>query len=263
MVCSVATTKNTLDWRRTGAALYSEAVGDREQGGGTMSGAQALAKVPLLVGLPPDELERLGACVRPRRYGRGEVIFVRGDPGNSLCVIESGRVKIVLTAEDGREFVLNVYGPGEFFGEFALLDGEPRSADAVAQEKCLVHWLRRDDFLRVLMDHPATAVSLLGVLSRRLRHTTRIVQDAAFLPAQARLARTILDLAAVRGRPASEGVVVESPLTQGELAAMIGTARETVNKCLRDYERRGLLRHAGGMITVLRPEDLRACAGDA
>jgi CRP/FNR family transcriptional regulator, cyclic AMP receptor protein len=222
-----------------------------------MSGAEALKKVPLFAGLPGPELERLGGCMRPRRYARGEVIFLEGDPEAGLCVIASGRVKIILTGEDGREVVLNVYGPGEFFGEFALLDGEPRSADAVAQEASSVYWLRRDDFLAFLKRHPGAMASLLAELSRRLRHTTRVVQDAAFRDVPARLARAILDLAAARGRPEPAGIVVDAHLTQAELAAMVGASRETVNRSLRDYQRRGILRYERDRITVLRPERLR------
>ena len=226
-----------------------------------MSGAEALGRVPLFAGLRTAELERLSACMHLRSYGPGEVIFLEGDPGTGLCVIQSGRVKIVLTSSDGREFVLNVYGPGEFFGEFALLDGDPRSADAVAQGDCRVWWLRRDDFLAFLQAHSAATSYLLALLSRRLRHTTHIVQDAAFRDVPARLARTILDLAAIQGRPSSDGVVIDAQLTQTDLAAMIGSARETVNKSLRAYQRRGLLRYDKGIITVLRPEELRQCFG--
>jgi CRP/FNR family transcriptional regulator, cyclic AMP receptor protein len=223
-----------------------------------ISGAEALARVPLFAGLPAAELERLGACVRPRQYARGEVIFLEGDVGNGLCVIASGRVKIALTGSDGREIVLNVYGPGEFFGEFALLDGEPRSADALALEPCQLSWLRREDFLEFLDAHPGAAATLLGVLSRRLRHTTRVVKDAAFRDVPARLARAILELAEHGGRPAPDGVVVvDAPLTQGELAALVGASRETVNKCLRAYQRRGLLDYDRDTITVLRPDELR------
>ncbi len=224
---------------------------------GAMVGTAALAKVPLFGGLSAHELEQLAAATRPRRYDRGEVIFLEGDPGTGLCVIESGLVKIVLRAEDGRELVLNVYGPGEFFGEFALLDGEPRSADAVAQETCLVHWLRRDEFLTFLEAHPRVARELLAVLSRRLRHTTRVAGDAALRDAPARLARAVLELAATRGRPVDGGTRVEGKFTQSELAAMIGSTRETVNKCLRSLQRRGLLRYEQGTITLPRPEALR------
>jgi CRP/FNR family cyclic AMP-dependent transcriptional regulator len=222
-----------------------------------MVSKEALAAVPLFRELAAAELELLAAATRRRRYKRGEVIFLEGDPGAGLCIIESGRVNIVLRGEDGRELVLNVYGPGEFFGEFALLDGEPRSADAVAQDACLVHWLRRQDFLAFLESHPRVAWELLAVLSRRLRHTTRVAGDATFRDAPARLARALLELAAVRGRPGERGTVLDGRLTQSELAAMIGATRETVNKSLRSFQRRGLLTHDRGTVTILLPDGLR------
>jgi len=225
-----------------------------------MTGTEALGKVPLFAGLPPPEMERLGALVRARRYRRGEVIFLEGDAGSSLCIIAIGRVRIVLSGADGREVVLNVYGPGDFFGEFALLDGEPRSADAIAQEPCLLYWLTRNDFLAFLESHPRAASTLLAVLSRRLRHTTRVVQDAAFRDVPARLARVVLDLVTTRGRPHGDRVLVDGRFTQSELASMVGASRETVNKALRGFERSGLLRHERGVITVMQPEQLRARA---
>jgi CRP-like cAMP-binding protein len=222
-----------------------------------ITGTDALAKVPLFRELPAAELERLGALVRARRYRRGEVIFLEGDIGASLCVIALGQAKIVLSDAEGREIVLNVYGPGDFFGEFALLDGEPRSADAIAQEACLLYWLTREDFLAFLEAHPRAASTLLAVLSRRLRHTTRVVQDATFRDVPARLARVVLDLATTRGRPLDNTVVVDGPYTQTDLAAMVGASRETVNKALRGFQRGGLLRHERGAITVTEPERLR------
>jgi CRP-like cAMP-binding protein len=236
----------------TAALVPATAAGDH-----TIRGVEVLRKVPLFAGLPPAELERLGSLVRARRYRRGEVIFLEGDVGASLCVIASGQVRIVLSGADGREVVLNVYGPGEFFGEFALLDGKPRSADAIAQETCLLYQLVREDFLSFLESHPRAASTLLAVLSRRVRHTTRVVQDATFRDVPARLARVVLDLATTRGRTTKDGVVLDGRFTQTDLAAMVGASRETVNKALRAFERDGLLRHARGTIMVMRPERLR------
>jgi len=121
-----------------------------------------------------------------------------------------------------------------------------------------VFWLRRDDFLHFLGANPRAVGTLLAVLSRRLRHTTRVVQDATFRDVPGRLARVILDLAEAEGRPASDGIVVAARLTQTELAAMVGASRETVNKVLRSFERNGLLRMERGTITVVKVAALRA-----
>ncbi len=223
------------------------------------SSSAVLAQIPLFAGLTADELAGLAVCLRGRPYRRGEVIFVQGDPGTSLYLIETGRVKIVLTSPEDKQVILAQLGPADFFGDLALLDGEPRSADAVAQEPSQLWLLQRNDFLRFLETRPAVATRLLAVLSRRLRRNARLLQDAAFLDIPGRLARVILDLAEAEGQPAGAGLVVAWPLTQAELAAMVGATRESVNKWLRSYERRGLIRRERGLIVVLSPEGLRRC----
>ncbi len=228
-----------------------------------LSETEVLTKVPLFSGLPEEERERLGALLRVRRYARGEVIFLEGDHGTALCLIAEGRIRIQLTGSDGREVVINVYGPGEFFGELALLDGEPRSADAIAQDAARVFWLQRDDFAAFLDSHPRAAMTMLASLSRRLRHTTRVVQDATFRDVPARLARVLLDLAARNGQAVEPGIRIESRLTQGELAAMVGASRETVNRALRGFEQRGLIAWEANRILIAQPEQLRARAEGA
>ena len=225
-----------------------------------LSETEILAKVPLFAGLPEVELARLGNLLRARRYARGEVIFLEGDEGTSLCLIAEGRIRIQLTGADGREVVINVYGPGEIFGEMALLDGEPRSADAIAQEASRVFWLQREDFAAFLDSHPRAAMTMLASLSHRLRHTTRVVQDATFRDVPSRLARVLLDLAARHGQAVEQGIRLDTRVTQGELAAMVGASRETVNRALRGFEQRGLIGWDSRRITITRPEQLRGRA---
>jgi CRP/FNR family transcriptional regulator, cyclic AMP receptor protein len=219
---------------------------------------ELLAKAPLFAGLPAVERERLGTLLRPHRYTRSQVIFLEGDQGNALCLIAEGRVRIQLTGADGREVVINVYGPGEIFGEMALLDGEPRSADAIAQEDVRVYWLQREDFAAFLDSHPRAAMTMMASLSRRLRHTTRVVQDATFRGAPARLARVLLDQAERMGRPVPGGIRIDGRLTQSELAAMVGATRETVNRALRGFEQDGLVRWDGNRLVLVQIEQLRA-----
>lgn len=225
--------------------------------------SDVLASVPMFADLPADELQRLAGLLRTRTYVRGEVIFLEGDEGTSLCVIAEGRVRIQLTGSDGREVTLNVYGPGEFFGEMALLDGEPRSADAIAVGPTRLCWLQRDDLMAFLEGHPRAAMVMLASLSRRIRHTTRVVHDATLRDVPARLARVLLDLAARDGRAVPQGIRIESRRTQSELAGMIGATRETVNRTLRRFEDRGLIGWDGGTIVIAQPEALRTiAAGD-
>jgi CRP-like cAMP-binding protein len=215
--------------------------------------AAALRNVSLFAEVPLGDLDELTVGLRRRRYARGQVIFTEGDPGTNLCVVEEGRVRISVSSEDGKELVLRLLGPGEFFGELSLLDGEPRSADAVAHDPCQLLLLQRDDFLRFVESRPRVALALLAVLSRKLRLTTHQAQDVAFLDVPARVARTLLDLAE-GGAASADGAC---RLTQAELAATIGVTRESVNRWLGYFEQRGLVRRSRGVITILRPDRLR------
>ena len=221
----------------------------------SQDGAAALARVPLFKGLPTTALAPLGAHVRRRRYPQGAAIFRQGDPGAALCIVESGRIKIALGSAEGKEFVLELMGPGDVFGELALLDGRARSADAVAAEESTLLLLPRAAFLRVVEAHPRVALDLLMALTRRLRRDAAVIQDAAFLDVPTRIARALLRLAETM----DEGDVVVTPawLTQTELARVVGATRESVNKWLGSYERQGLIRRRDGRIAVLRPDDLQ------
>lgn len=223
-----------------------------------MSRRDLLSHSPLFSQLTPAELEKVAALLRPRRYRAGEPVFREGDPGTALYVIETGEVKILLGGSDGKEVVLSLLGPGEFFGELALLDGEPRSADAVATVPTEMLVLAREDFLRFLREVPTVSVNMLAALSRRFRRTDRLVHDAAFSDVRTRVTRLLIELAETRGKPGPGGVTIGARLTQGDLASMVGATRESINKCLRSYAAQGLLRHERGRLVLLNVERLRA-----
>jgi CRP-like cAMP-binding protein len=212
-----------------------------------------LRSVPLFANLAAQDLQSLVANLRRRRYAKGQIVFACGDPGENLCVVESGRVKLTFTSPDGREVILDLLGPADFFGELALLDGEPRSADAIAVEPSVLYLLSRTEFLKFLEQRPHVAIMLIGVLSRRLRRDARLLQDAAFLDVPARLARVILRLA----EPEADGVPRTPRLTQSDLAGIAGTTRETLNKWLGFYEDEGLIRREAGCIAVVDADRLR------
>lgn len=221
-----------------------------------------LAQIPLFAELSEDELHGLAATLHRRRYAKGEVVFLQGEIGSDLFVVESGHVKIVLTSPEGREFIMALLGPGDFFGELALLDGEPRSADAIAQEDARLLRLRREDFTRFLEERPTIAIRLLAFLTRRLRQDTQALQNSAFLDVPGRIARALVRLAETRGTPTVDGILIASKLTQTELAGMVGATRESVNKWLGAYERQGLIARRAGRILVIRPDELRRGSGE-
>jgi CRP-like cAMP-binding protein len=216
-----------------------------------------LGRIPLFADLAPQERRLLASQFRPRSFRRGETIFLRGDPGESFYVVETGRVKISLASTDGKEMILALLGEGDFFGELSLLDGASRSADAVAVDPSRAQLLHRSDFRAFLDAHPSVPFVLLEFLTRLLRHNAEIIEDAAFLDIPARLARVLLHLAGADGAQEVDGVPETPRMKQAELAGMVGATRESVNRWLRFYERQGIIRADHGKFAILRAAALR------
>jgi CRP/FNR family transcriptional regulator, cyclic AMP receptor protein len=187
-----------------------------------------LASVPLFRGLDQADLARFAALARERAYPRGGVVLLERDPSDSLYIVRSGRVKLVLTSADGREVILGVLGVGEHFGELSLIDGQPRSAHVVAVEDAALIVLRSQDFRQAVEACPSVAWALLTELSRRLRRADDQIGGLALLDAPARIARLLLDNAGADG-------VLTRPLTHQVIAQMIGASRETVSRTLSDF----------------------------
>ncbi|HEY3335004.1 MAG TPA: Crp/Fnr family transcriptional regulator [Candidatus Limnocylindrales bacterium] len=203
----------------------------------------ALEAVPLFRDLEPDELALLMGSVRTRRYRRGEVIFHQGDPGDALYIILTGRVKISSPSDTGVEAILASLRPGEFFGSLALLDGAPRSASATAVEATETLILPRDRFRQLVNDVPAIRDHVFAELAHELRRLTNHVEELHFLDIAGRLAARLARLADEQGRSAGDGDIrLDGPLTQGELAAMVGSTRQSVNKLLGFFVDDGLIR---------------------
>ena len=160
-----------------------------------MSAAAVLEKVPLFGQLGPADLQRVLELARERAYPKNSVILFEDDPGDALYVVATGQVKVVLIGEDGREVILSVLGEGEFFGEMALIDDEPRSAHVIAMEDSTLVVLRREDFTNILMQVPAIALALLKELSRRLRRVDEKVGSLVLLDVNGRVAQLLLELA--------------------------------------------------------------------
>lgn len=215
-----------------------------------------LRRETLFSALSDEELDALASCAQRRRYRAGEAVFHKDDPGAMLYILVSGLVKITLPSDEGHEAVLALVGAGEMFGELALLDGQPRSASAVAMEPCEAVTLRRDDFLEFLKGHPDVSVSIIAMLSRRLRHTNDLIADTLFLDTPTRIAKKLLDLAADFGRKTDDGIVIDLRLRQQDMASMVGASRESVNRCLILLEQRGIIRLDKQRITIVRPSDL-------
>jgi CRP-like cAMP-binding protein len=218
-----------------------------------------LAAMPLFAQYDEAMLAEMVAAIRTRRFRKGEVIFHRGDPGQALFIVARGSVKIVVPTQTGEEALLAVIGPGDFFGELSLLDGAPRSATAIALEPAELWTLHRDDVLRPLRDVPG-AEALLAALARRLRRTDAQVEEIGYLDLDARLARAILRLAEEHGTAMDGGVRIDLPLTQTDLASLVGATRPRVNLLLGAYQDAGLVRLAGRSLILLDIQGFRARA---
>src|SRR5512138_1768636 len=195
-------------------------------------------------------LERLA---EPRDYAAGAVIVSQEDRGDALYVLVRGKAKVVLYGDSGREIILSIFkSPGDFFGEMSLLDDQPRSATVMADEPSRLLVLSRRDFQAHIERHPRTALRVLRELSRRLRRADGVIGNLALLDVYGRLAGKLRELAATEGEGTEEGVVLRQRPTQAEIAAMIGTSRETVSRALSDLARRGLVVVSGRKLVLRR-----------
>ncbi len=219
--------------------------------------ASYLKQVSLFASLGDEDIRALAAVAKRRTFRTGEVIFHRDDPGQVLYVIKEGKVKICLISPDGQEISLVVFGKGECFGELALLDGLPRSADAIALEKAECYTLQRSDFHNAIMKNPKIAIEVLEVLSKRLRSTDQQVEDLIFLDVYGRVAKKLLELGDSHGTKVEDGTRIEVRLTQQELASMVGASRESVNKVLGYFTDKKFISTDRHRITIHRMEDLR------
>ena len=228
--------------------------------------ASAAREVPvsgnlLLDSLDAGERERLLSFARSERHAEGAVIFRKGDPGDSLMMIVSGRIKISNSSPGGPEVVLSMLGDGEVLGEMAVFEDGTRSADATAIEDSELLVLHRRDVLPFLESNPRICVRLLAVLSARLRRTSAALQDRTFLTIASRLAKTLLDLAVQQGEAEDEGVRVTLGFSQRNLGAMLGASRETVNRQLHAWQDDGLIRLGRGYVMITRPDALAGVGG--
>ena len=223
----------------------------------TENGAVYLKQVPLFADLADEDIRELMAVARRRIFRGGEVIFHRDDPGQVLYVIKEGKVKISLISPEGQEISLVVFGKGECFGEFAILDGLPRSADAIALERVECYTLQRSDFHNTIMKNPKIAIQVMEVLSRRLRTTDQMVENLIFLDVYGRVAKKLLELADSHGSKVDNGIRIEVRLTQQELASMVGASRESVNKVMGYFTDKDFISTDKHRITLHRIVELK------
>jgi CRP/FNR family cyclic AMP-dependent transcriptional regulator len=213
-----------------------------------------LRSVPLFASFSEEPLRMLTTVVTRRSVTRGTIIMAAGDPTDSLYIVLSGRLKVMMSDEDGKEVILSILGPGEFFGEMGLIDDAPRSASVVAIEACELLAINRRDFKKCLAENFEMAMAVMRGLVRRLREADRKIGSLALLDVYGRVARLLLDMAeTVDGQK-----MVTKRLPKQDIAKMIGASREMVSRVMKDLQMGGYIEMRGSTIvlrdTILLPD---------
>jgi CRP-like cAMP-binding protein len=225
-----------------------------EARGFASSKLSVLRKHPYFADLEPEAFEQLCRYAKHSTLKRGTPIFAKGDPPTSLFAVITGTVKISISSPDGRNAILNLIGPGEIFGEIALLDGQVRSADATANTNCEIFTIDRREFVPFVRSQPTLAMKFIELLCTRLRRTSDQVEQVILQDLPGRLASALLRLTE-RPKPTGERTIA---ITQQEISEMVGMTRESINKQLRAWATRGWVRLEHGAIVVLKAEPLQA-----
>lgn len=200
-----------------------------------------LQKAPFFQGLSATELATVACVMIERFYPKGSVLFLEGDKGEALFLIRQGRIKISKASVDGRQQILQILKAGDIFAEVILFDQGPYPATAEAVEDSACWLLRSADMEKLVKDQPMLAVTLLRVMSRRLRQAQLLIRDLALHDAYGRLAGLLLQFSRSEGKKTGEGVLLDLGLTRQEMASMIGTSRETVTRILGRFQKEEIL----------------------
>jgi len=212
-----------------------------------------LRNLPLFAGLDDERLSGLARVTVRTGFGRNSTIIAAGDPTDSLYIVVSGRLKVMMGDEQGREVILSILGPGEFFGEMGLLDDLPRSASVVTLEPCELLKISKADFKRSLAENFGLSLTVMRGLVKRLREADRKIGSLAMMDVYGRVARLLLEMSEDVG---GEKVVVRK-LSKQDIAKMIGASREMVSRVMKDLELGGYIEVRGHSI-VLRNNSLLA-----
>jgi CRP/FNR family transcriptional regulator, cyclic AMP receptor protein len=215
-----------------------------------MDERELLRTVPIFAELDDFAIASLARLSQKRRCAKDSPVFFENEQGDFFFMILEGRIKVTILGDDGREVILSMLSPGDFFGEMALLDNEPRSATAIAVEDTELLSLHRTDFQAVIADNRDIMSALIRILSARLRRANHQISTLALLDVYGRVARVLIDMAREEGRRLRDGRIAFRRATHQEIANRIGTTRETVTRMLKDLERQGHIRVEGREMIV-------------
>jgi CRP/FNR family cyclic AMP-dependent transcriptional regulator len=220
-----------------------------------------LANIELFSGFSVKQLESVSRVARTKALKRREELFHKGDAGGEVYVVASGKLKALTTSVDGDDVVFSILGPGEVFGEVAMLGATPRTATVTAIEDCRLLAIDRRDFMSYLKTDPEIAVKLLSVLAIRLKRVSELVEDTLFLNLPLRLAKKLLSLSRIYGQKTEDGTRIDLKLSQEEWGDLVGTTRESINKQVRKWTDEEIIRVEGGYLVILNSLELEKLAG--
>lgn len=209
-----------------------------------------LKAVPFFSQLSDHELELVRSVASERTYPKNAVVLTEGEMGDSLYVIQSGKVKVVIGDEEGREIILKILGPGDFFGEMSMIDKQPRSASVTTNEPSTFLVLTHSGFEHVIERAPRIANVVMRILAQRVREADRKIGTLALMDVYGRVASTLLELAVYNNGK----LMVGEKLSQQDLANMVGASREMVNRILKDLSDRGFISIESKAITIINRE---------
>jgi CRP-like cAMP-binding protein len=225
-----------------------------------MDRRELLASVSIFASLGDKELDQLLRATTTKKLERKEVLCRKGDPGNQLYGILSGALKVTTTGTDGKDVMFGLMGPGEVIGEIALLDGEERSATVTAVESTELLTLHRRELIPFLERNPRAAISLACVLAARVRQLSDRAEDRQTMPLPGRIAKRLLALSESHGKRPIVGGPVEVRMPQQDLADLVGTTRESVNKQLRAWAQEGIVELGRSRVVLKKPKALERVA---
>jgi CRP/FNR family transcriptional regulator, cyclic AMP receptor protein len=221
---------------------------------------EILVRAGIFQGVEPSAVAALTKQLQPVTFPRGHTVFAEGEPGDRLYIIVSGKVKIGRRSPDGRENLLTIMGPSDMFGELSIFDPGPRTSSGTTITEVRAVSMDRDALRSWIQDRPEIAAQLLRVLARRLRRTNNNLADLIFTDVPGRVAKQLLELAQRFGHQEGDALRVTHDLTQEEIAQLVGASRETVNKALADFARRGWIRLEGKTVLIQNSERLARLA---
>ena len=210
----------------------------------------------LFRGLSKSAISSIAALATRRQFSKGTVVFSQGDEPDALYGIVAGKIRISASSQSGQEVFLSYMEPGDTFGEIAVMDGLPRTATATVVEDAALIMIQRSEFLRLLRNEPVLSLQLIELLCKRLRWTSELIEESAFLDGEARLAKRLLILSTLHGR-LNKANQIELSISQDDLAHFLGVSRQAVNQYLREWQRKSWVALGRNRITILDAEALQ------